>query len=106
MSITQNGIAKDTPQSSSLREVIVGRTRSMSIHILDILRIQSCHPKGFHHGQVSSFTILRRGRLVEGITSNAPSIDPGMRRGSSTKSILPRLQHQESSSLAEIESGT
>ena len=97
MSITQNGIAKDTPQSSSLREVIVGRTRSMSIHILDILRIQSCHPKGFHHGQVSSFTILRRGRLVEGITSNTPP---------STKSILPRLQHQESSALAEIESGT
>ena len=87
-------------KGGTLRDIVVGRARAVGIDILDILRLQASHREGLRHRLIGTFAIVRRGRLVEGITGIAVAPQPGVDGSLTARRHCLRLHHDVGRTLA------
>ena len=99
-------LSEHASEGHTLTTVVVGRACAVGIDILDIGWLQSAHRQGLCHRQVGSFTIVRRGRLMEGVTGIAIASQTGMNRYAPLQGLLFALEHHVSGSLAQVQAST
>ena len=95
-------VTKDTPYSSALGGIVIGRPGAVGIDIIYGRYIQPRHLKGLFHCKESPLPVKRRSRLVESVAGIAPAAKNRYGFNPAPERAFLRFKHKIRRALAKI----